>query len=117
MRQEKRRRNRSHCRVEAVVETEAGGAWKGACRDISLHGLFLRAAAGAAHGVRCRVEIILRGSTSQVALSMRGRIVRADSEGIAVAFEHMDAETSWHLRNIVLVHSTDPDRVRGELGV
>ncbi len=47
---------------------------------------------------------------------MRGRVVRVAPDGLAVAFDSMDAETSGHLRNIVLVHSTDPDRVRGELG-
>lgn len=116
MTEEKRRRHRARCRIEAVVEADGGLVWKGPCRDISLLGLFLAVGGTPARGARCRVEICLRGKTSSVTLSMRGRVVRVDSEGLAVAFEAMDAETSWHLRNIVLVHSTDPDRVRGELG-
>ncbi|TBR21191.1 PilZ domain-containing protein [bacterium] len=114
---EKRRRNRSRCRIEAVVETEPGGFWKGPCRDISMHGLYLTRAAGAAAGARCRVAITLQDGASQVALAMRGRIVRVEPAGMAVAFESMGAETSWHLRNIIVVHAADHARARGELSV
>ncbi|TPW19251.1 MAG: hypothetical protein FD126_2874 [Elusimicrobia bacterium] len=116
MSEEKRRRHRSPCRIEAVLEGEEGRISKGPCRDISLLGLFLAAPGSAAKGLRCRVEITLSGKTSSVTLAMRGRVVRVAPDGLAVAFDSMDAETSGHLRNIVLVHSTDPDRVRGELG-
>lgn len=113
---EKRRRHRSRCRIEAVLQGAAGSPWGGTCRDISLHGLYLLGAGGPPAGARCRVEIVLRGETSHVALSMRGRVVRAEPEGVAVAFESMDAETSWHLRHVVVVHSADPARVKRELG-
>lgn len=118
MREEKRRRSRSALRLEAVLETEASGAWTGACRDLSLNGLFLSGPppGGVCPGAPCRVEINLRGKTPQISLSIRARVVRVTVDGVGVSFLDMGAETSKHLRNIVLVTAPDPDRIRAELG-
>lgn len=118
MKDEKRRRTRSTLRLEAVLETEATGPWTGACRDLSLNGLFLSGPppGGVCPGAPCRVEITLRGKTPQLSLSMRARVVRVAVDGVGVAFLDMGAETAKHLRNIVLVTAPDPDRIRAELG-
>lgn len=118
MKDDKRRRTRSALRLEAVLETEASGPWTGACRDLSLNGLFLSGPppGGVCPGAPCRVEINLRGKAPEISIAIRARVVRVAVDGVGVAFLDMGAETFRHLRNIVLVSAPDPGRIRAESG-
>jgi hypothetical protein len=66
-------------------------------------------------GETCELSLALNGSTSQLRLSMKGKVVRADAEGIALHFTEIDLDSFYHLKNIIYYNSDDPDTVEQEL--
>lgn len=66
-------------------------------------------------GETCELALALSGSTSELRLEMKGEVVRADSEGIALHFTEVDLDSYYHLKNIIYYNSEDPDSLKTEL--
>jgi hypothetical protein len=95
---ERRRIERFHLEVPARIksidneEAERGGAFT--TRDISSSGAFLFTEEAVAEGARVTLELVLPvekfrqllGSQSKVSISVSGRVIRRDQQGIAVLF-------------------------------
>ena len=46
---------------------------------------------------------------------MRGEVVRVDPGGLALHFTEIDADSFYHLKNIIYYNSKDPDLIDLEL--
>jgi uncharacterized protein YhfF len=60
------------------------------------------------------VEIHLSGTTSMLKVELKGRIVRAETRGMAIRFEEIDLDSFIHLRNIIAFNEGDGDKVMNE---
>ncbi|MBU4261849.1 MAG: PilZ domain-containing protein [Proteobacteria bacterium] len=86
-----------------------------AIRDLSLRGVYLEGISGRSQGEKCEVELFLTGSSSELKLNMKGKVVRRDERGVGIHFEEIDIDTFFHLKNIVYYNADDPDQVENEL--
>jgi len=113
---EKRRTTRVTFRAEAVLRTAAEEISAPAdTRDISIQGLFLRTSPKPPVGALCDVDIRLTGSSSELVIHVKGRVVRHDEDGVAIAFEGVDFDSYFHLKNLLLYNAADPSAIEREL--
>ena len=70
-------------------------------RDISLKGIYVWTLERLKIGTRCGLEIEVTGSTSKLLIHIDGRVVRNDEHGIGLAFESIDLDSYYHLKNIL----------------
>jgi len=111
----KRIRSRVDATFEAVV-TLPGSAerYPVQTRNVSLKGMFCEAAPSLAGQRECEITFTLNNGVS---FNIESRIVRCDSQGMAVDFVGMDETAFLHLRNLVRFHADDPDAIDRELAV
>lgn len=69
---------------------------------------------GSGDGHRVEVFLYLSGSTSQLTVEAKGKVLRSDDRGIAVQFDEIDLDSFIHLRNIVALNEGDMDRIMQE---
>jgi hypothetical protein len=80
-------------------------------RDVSLSGIFLELPGLAAVGVPCRVSVQLNPPDGPTVRAL-GRVARVDATGVGIALvELIGLESLEHLRNLILYHGRDPDRL------
>ncbi|MFZ5776295.1 MAG: PilZ domain-containing protein [Thermodesulfobacteriota bacterium] len=110
------RRKNSRVVFRATVSLDFAGRQHAECetQDLSLKGVRVLGVTGHQAGEQCRVSLSLVGSTSHLALHMRGEVVRVDRDGIALHFVEMDPDSFFHLKNILYYNSQDPDRLDTE---
>lgn len=110
-------RKRTRVNFHALVDLDSGEKrLKGLeSRDLSLKGLFVITEERMGKGVPVDVTLDLSGSSSKVSLKMKGKIARIDEEGMAVDFTEVDLDSFYHLRNIILYNSGEPNDVDDEL--
>jgi hypothetical protein len=101
-------------RIEVTLRGDHTTVVSADVRDVSLKGLYAVGAGRLPPGSRCEVLLVLGGPDSEVRLSLRGRVARADGAGMGVEFLDMGLDTFYHLRNLVLYNSTDAARVEEE---
>lgn len=82
--------------------------------DLSLKGVSVVGVSGHRPGEQCEVELFLSGTTSNVHITMRGEVVRADENGLALRFFAMDLDSFFHLKNIIAYNLGNPDQVEEE---
>jgi hypothetical protein len=70
-------------------------------RDISLKGIYVWTLERLKIGTRCGLEIEVTGSSSKLLIHIDGRVVRNDEHGIGLAFESIDLDSYYHLKNIL----------------
>ena len=80
--------------------------------DISLKGLAVPHVPGLQPGARCTVTI---SPGPGVLVNIESVAVRSDDEAAALEFQEMDADSFYHLRRLVQLHSKDPDSIDREL--
>lgn len=73
----------------------------GDSRDLSLKGVYIPDIGGYSIDTKCEVNIILSGSVENIQLRIRGRVARADKNGLGIVFDSMDVDSYSHLKNIV----------------
>ncbi|HTO72919.1 MAG TPA: PilZ domain-containing protein [Gemmatimonadales bacterium] len=103
----------SRARVPVTAEVVAGERTVRTerVRDVSMSGVYLELPGLAPAGAACEVSIQLNPPEGPV-VRARGRVARVDAAGIGVAFEELlGLESLEHLRNLILYHGTDPDRL------
>ncbi len=103
----------SRARVPVTAEVTVSGRTirTERVRDVSMSGLYLEVPSMAPSGASCEVTIQLNPPQGPV-VRARGRVARVDAAGIGVAFEELlGLESLEHLRNLILYHGSDPDRL------
>ncbi|MBF0477366.1 MAG: PilZ domain-containing protein [Deltaproteobacteria bacterium] len=84
-------------------------------RDISMKGVYVGTDAGWPIGTDCQVAINLIGGAQPLALHMKGRVARSDTDGLGVDFIEIDMDSFTHLRNIVVYNAPDAEKVIAEV--
>jgi hypothetical protein len=116
MARERRKRSRVNFRFETAVAVDNQEV-KVQSRNLSLKGLLCSSDQIFQEGQICRVTLNLtqENQTKPTRAVIHGRIVRTDPEETAIDFSLMDAESFFHLKNIVECHSQEPERIAREL--
>ena len=78
-------------------------------RDISLKGIFVQTSHRPGIGTHCGLELQLSGASSQLTLNIDGTVVREDDVGIGIVFNTIDLDSYYHLKNILLYNTENPD--------
>lgn len=110
-------RRRTRVNFETKVKLVAGQQTftQLASKDLSMKGIFVETNAQLPLGTAVDITIELLGTTSNVALWMKGRVARSTPEGLGLDFTEVDLDSFFHLRNIVMYNSGDPGDVDSEL--
>ena len=111
------KRRRTRVGFQTSVTLKAGGKkLEGReSRDISLKGLYVDSKDKFPLDTLVDISLSLSGTTSSLSLSMEGRVVRVDDEGMGVDFTQIDMDSFFHLRNLVAYNSGDFAEVDSEL--
>ncbi len=115
---EKRQNLRVVFRVECTVEPMVEGLepFKAdSTRDISLKGLYVETAKRLPVDTPCTLRLRLSGTTSELILTIKAKVVRTDGQGMAFLFESIDIDSFFHLKNILYYNSGDPARIDEEI--
>ncbi len=113
---DKRRRTRVHFKTQVALKTDISEIKAGAkSSDISMKGMFISTNEKIPAGTSCDIEIVLSGTTSKLALNIKGAIARQDKTGLGITFDSMDVDSYFHLKNIVMNNASDPDAVEKEV--
>ncbi|MFZ5764979.1 MAG: PilZ domain-containing protein [Thermodesulfobacteriota bacterium] len=110
------RRKNTRVDFHATADVLVGGReFRGlAIRDLGLRGVYLLGLEGCRIGDPCQVRLFLSGTSSEVLLSMQGRIMRIEDDGAGLRFDELDLDTFTHLKNIVYYNADDPDQLKPE---
>ena len=79
--------------------------------DLSLKGVFFPGITDRNPGEKCDVTILLSGTSSELKITLVGKVVRKTEEGIGIHFEEIDIDSFFHLKNIVYYNTEHPDRI------
>jgi hypothetical protein len=111
MRRERRKRTRVPVRFAVSISI---GAEKISVQalNISLTGLLCTGDDRFQKDGACLVIIIL---DSEIHITLRGKILRTDTQETAIAFSTMDEESFAHLKRLVQYNAVDADTIDGEL--
>ena len=113
---EKRKNTRVHFNTRVVlkctdIEIEAVAHSK----DISMKGIFVETDRKLPIGTHCDVEIFLSGTSSQLALSMKGLVVRDIPAGLGIHFESIEVDSFFHLKNLIMYNTSNPEAIEDEI--
>jgi hypothetical protein len=115
MNAEKRKKTRVHFKTEVILKTdESEIEAKANSRDISINGVFVNTEKSVPVGTPCDIEILLTGTSTRLALSIKGIVTRQEASGLGIAFDSMDIDSHFHLSNIIMYNSFDPDNIENE---
>ncbi len=115
MEDEKRKKTRVHFETQVVLKTDVSEITVGAnSSDISMKGMFINTDKKIPVETPCNIEIVLSGTTSKLALNIKGVIARQDKNGLGIIFDSMDVDSFLHLKNIVTYNASDPDAIENE---
>ena len=115
MEQEKRKKTRVDFETQVVLKTRVSQITMGAnSSDISMKGMFVSTDERIPVGTPCNLEIVLSGTTSRLALGIDGVIACQDKNGLGIVFKSMDADSFFHLKNIVMYNASDPNVIEKE---
>ena len=110
---EKRKHKRVPFRAEAVVR-DRDITMSGNIDNLSMKGLFLKAAAADVGTDPLDVTILLSGSSSKLSIELTGKVVRKAEDGMAIQFVEMDLDSFILLKSVVLHNSEDADAILDE---
>jgi hypothetical protein len=116
MMRERRKRTRVKFRFETLVTVDNQEV-RVQSRNLSLKGLLCSSDQIFQEGQLCRVTLnFAQDREAKPARAViHGRIIRTDPKETAIDFNLMDAESFFHLKNIVECHSQEPERIAREL--
>ena len=83
--------------------------------NLSVKGVSIPGVVGHQINEECEVSLALSGTTSELRLEMKGKVVRVTAEGIGIQFTEIDLDSFYHLKNIVYYNAEDPDQIETEL--
>jgi hypothetical protein len=82
--------------------------------NLSLRGMFIQMPPTIPMGESLVVNLQLTGDSSDLKVSIGGKVVRDTPEGIGIEFEQIDLDSFIHLRNIVAYNSGNADHIDEE---
>lgn len=106
--------SRSPVRLEIDLFVDGAVVASGSTRDVGLKGAFVFTPRRLAVGTSAVAVLRLGEDPRAPRPEITSRVVRQDSDGVALEFLELDVETLHHLRGIVLYNATDPDAVERE---
>lgn len=116
MNEEKRKKTRVDFKTLVILKTDESEIEAEAnSKDISIKGIFVNTEKKIPVGTPCDIEILLTGTSTRLALSIKGIITRQDASGLGIAFDSMDIDSHFHLRNIVMYNASDSDDMEKEM--
>jgi|GEM_PF-141178 len=111
---EQRRNTRVPFRASAALDFPDRSHAACEIADLSLKGMFVYGADGHRPGETCRISLSLAGSTSHLTIKMKGTVVRAAEDGLALHFDAMDLDSFFHLKNVLYYNAENPDVLADE---
>nr|MBF0221323.1 PilZ domain-containing protein [Desulfobulbaceae bacterium] len=115
MNQERRKNTRVPFQTTADVSFSNKNYTNCETENLSVKGVSVLGISGHKIGEECNLSLALSGSTSELKLAMRGKIVRLQEDGIGLKFIEIDLDSYYHLKNIIYYNSEDPDKIDREL--
>ena len=116
MNEEKRKKTRVDFKTQVILKTDESEIEAEAnSKDISIKGIFVNTEKKIPVGTPCDIEILLTGTSTRLALSIKGIITRQDASGLGIVFDSMDIDSHFHLKNIVVQNASDPDVIEKEM--
>jgi hypothetical protein len=116
MGKERRQKTRVRFETHVIIRTADSEVRAEAdSEDISMKGVFVKTQDTILEGTPCDLEILLTGSSTRLALTVKGRITRQEKDGVAIRFESMDLDSYMHLKNIILHNVADPEEAEKEM--
>lgn len=116
MNEERRKKTRVHFKTQVTLKTDKSEIVAEAnSKDISIKGIFVNTGEKMQVGTLCDIEILLTGSSTKLALSIKGIVTREDKSGLGVVFDSMDIDSYFHLKNIVMYNASDPEDIEKEM--
>ena len=83
----------------------------GDLKNPSLKGMFVKSKKKLLEGSTCQAEIILSGSSSNLRLKITGTIIHNTDDGLGIRFDALDPDSYFHLKNIIMYNSPEPDSI------
>jgi hypothetical protein len=112
--QRKKTRVRFNTRVQLRSKGDVITA-QASSRDISLNGLYIKSEKKIPVGETCHISLFLSGDTSDLAIRAKGLISRHDETGMGIAFQSIEADSYFHLKNLLIYNAGDPETMEAEL--
>jgi len=111
---EAREFSRSPVRIRAEIRLTSGVLVEGQARNVSLNGLLFATERALPIGHDVKVSLILDTGSQEHRIETAGHVARVEAQGVAIAFNHVKAESLEHLRQLVLFNADDADKVEQE---
>lgn len=108
----RRRRSRVATHFTASFTPQGGPPAELVTSNISLKGLLAEPSAAVRGGASGLLRITLGAG---VVIEVECRVIRSDASGVALDFLPMDADSFFHLRNLVRYNAPDADQIDDEL--
>ena len=105
---EHRKYTRSKIAVAAQYIPEGGEPVDVMVKDLSLHGIMVKAVETLEIGQKCHIRILLGHYKHELPIVAQGSVIRAQGEYFAIKFNTVGFESNESLENLILTHSDDP---------
>lgn len=110
--------HRAFTRVDAeiAVKTTFGDAVisKGITRNISVKGAFIECEKKPLVGTECKIFLSFLEKSAPYSIPITAKVIRIESEGVAIEFQSMQITSLEQLKNIILCNSAPADSSRIE---
>lgn len=110
---DKRSFSRIHFQTEAIVRYRDREI---ACEvvNLRLNGAFLSIPDKIPLGEEVDAKILLSGTSSELSVKVKGKIIRLNDDGLALQFTGMDLDSFIHLKNIVAYNTENVAKTEKE---
>ena len=116
MNEERRGKTRVHFKTQVTLKADESKIVSEAnSKDISIKGMFVNTEKKMPVGTPCDIEILLTGTSTRLALSIKGIVIRQDASGLGISFDSMDIDSHFHLKNIIMYNASDPEDIEEEV--
>ena len=116
MKDERRRKTRVHFKTQVTLKADESEIVSEAnSKDISIKGMFVNTEKKMPIGTPCDIEILLTGTSTRLALNIKGKVTRQDATGLGISFDSMDLDSHFHLKNIIMYNASDPEDIEEEI--
>jgi len=93
--------------MKVVITTKDGRVFEGSSSNVSMGGISVECSADVAKDTECTVSVLLGESEDAIHIEGQGKIVRCDSEYLAVSFYELSLGGLEHLRNLIRYNSAE----------
>jgi hypothetical protein len=100
-------------RTEAVIEYDDKSV-RSSIENMSLKGMFLKTMEDLPVNQLLDMKILLSGSSSELSIRLKGKIIRREVDGLAVQFDGMDLDSFIHLKNVIAYNAESEEKIMNE---